>query len=102
LSKENKFKNLDRYNKLKKKYEDDIKLADLDWWVFSQISKEIDYPIFMAHAEEVGYKRGARKEEKRPNQLFQIKETDEGKEIIIDTENPKAILDYLRRDVIWS
>ncbi|MCK4476157.1 MAG: N-6 DNA methylase [Methanophagales archaeon] len=89
-------------NKLKKKYEDDIKLANLDWWVFSQISKEIDYPIFMAHAEEIGYKRGARKEEKRPNQLFQIKETDEGKEIIIDTENPKAILDYLRRDVIWN
>jgi len=89
-------------SKLKKKYENDIKLADLEWWVFSQISKEIDYPIFMAHAEEVGYKRGARKEKERPNQLFQTIETDERKEVIIDTENPKSILDYLRRDVIWS
>lgn len=89
-------------NKLKKKYEDDIKQADLEWWVFSQISKEIDYPIFMAHADEIGYKRGKRKEEERPNQLFQTIETDEGKETITDTENPKAILDHLRRDVIWA
>jgi len=89
-------------SKLKKKYENEIKLADLEWWVFSQISKEIDYPIFMAHAEEIGYKRGARKEEERPNQLFQTIGTDEGKEIIIDTENPKSILDYLRRDIIWN
>ncbi len=89
-------------NKLKKKYENDIKLADLEWWAFSQISKEIDYPIFMAHADEIGYKRGARKEEKRPNQLFQIAEIDNIKEIVIDSNNPKTILDYLRRDVIWS
>lgn len=89
-------------NELKKKYEDDIKLADLEWWAFSQISKETDYPIFMAHADEIGYKRGARREEERPNQLFQTKETEDGREIVIDIENPKTILDYLRRDIIWA
>lgn len=89
-------------NRIKQKYEEDIKLADLKWWVFSQMSSEIDYPIFMAHADEIGYKRGARKEGTRPNQLFQIVETRDGTEIIIDTSAPKTILDYLVRNVTWS
>lgn len=89
-------------NRIKQKYEEDIKLADLEWWVFSQISSEIDYPIFMAHADEIGYKRGARKEGTRPNQLFQTVETQEGREIIVDTSAPKTILDYLVKSIAWQ
>ena len=102
---QNNFQEKDRvlsFRKLKNKYQEDIKMADLDWWVFSQISKTIDYPIFMAQVEEIGYKRGTKKEAERPNQLFQTQEIDEWKEIIIDKENPKTVLDYLRRDVKWA
>ncbi|MCG2719128.1 MAG: N-6 DNA methylase [Nanoarchaeota archaeon] len=84
---------------IKEKYKDEIKLADSDWWVFKKVSEKLNYKIFMAHAEEIGYKRGVRGEEVRKNQLFQI---DEERNIIIDTKNPKTILDYLRRSVKWK
>lgn len=84
---------------IKEKYKDEIKLADEEWWTFRKVSKKLNYKIFMAHAEEIGYKRGVRGEEKRENQLFQ---TDSNGNIIIDTNHPKTILDYLRRSVKWS
>ena len=87
-----------KINELKEKYAEEIKLADEEWWVFRKVSEKLNYKIFMAHAEEIGYKRGLRGEEQRPNQLFQ---TDENGNIVIDTENPKTILDYLRKAVKW-
>jgi len=84
---------------IKEKYKDEIKLADAEWWTFRKVSEELNYKIFMAHAEEIGYKRGIRGEEVRENQLFQ---TDKDGNIIIDTNNPKTILDYLRRSVRWE
>lgn len=90
------------FKELKEKYQDSIKEADLEWWVFKNVSKEQDYPIFMAHAEEIGYKRGVRKEEKRPNQLFDSEGEYSDRVIYIDIENPKTILDYLRKNVIWK
>ena len=87
---------------LKEKYEDDLKQIDSDWWVFSKISQDFDYPIFMAHAEEIGYKRGANKEEKRPNELFDLEDVDEHQTIKINTDNPQKILDYFIKNVVWK
>ncbi len=42
------------------------------WWVFSEVSKELNYNIFMAEAENVGYKRSKRGELPMPNDLFDI------------------------------
>lgn len=44
------------------------------WWVFGEVANEmeIDYDIFMAEAENVGYKRTKRGENTRPNDLFDI------------------------------
>ena len=56
----------------------------------------------MAHAEEIGYKRGVRKEEKRPNQLFNSEGEYSDRIIYIDTKDAKTILDYLRKNVIWK
>ncbi|MCD4745418.1 MAG: N-6 DNA methylase, partial [Bacteroidales bacterium] len=42
------------------------------WWVFAEVSKHFDYPIFMAEAENVGYKRTKRGEKPMPNDLFDI------------------------------
>jgi len=84
---------------LKEKYKDEIKLADSEWWTFKKVSEKLNYKIFMAHAEEIGYKRGVNKEDPRENQLFQ---TDEEGNIVINTDNPKTILDYLRRSVKWK
>ncbi|NMB80609.1 MAG: SAM-dependent DNA methyltransferase, partial [Ignavibacteria bacterium] len=90
------------FKELKEKYEENIKEANLEWWVFRNVSKEQDYPIFMAHAEEIGYKRGIRKEEKRPNQLFNSEGEYSDRIIYINTNKPKTILDYLRKSVIWN
>ncbi|MCA9497482.1 MAG: restriction endonuclease subunit M, partial [Nanoarchaeota archaeon] len=69
------------------------------WWVFGEVSKETDYDIFMAEVENVGYKRTKRGEKSMPNELFQVNEQGE---IVIDTQNPKTALDYLRKQVKWD
>ena len=42
------------------------------WWVFGEVAKELDYAIFMAEAENVGYKRTKRGENPMPNDLFDL------------------------------
>jgi len=87
---------------LKEKYEDDIKQMDADWWIFSKISKDFNYQIFMAHAEEIGYKRGANKEEKRKNELFFSVENEGKRTIKINTNDPARILDNLLKSLEWK
>lgn len=92
-------------NELIDKYEEEVKQADLEWWVFGKVASTEgqNYPIFMAHAEEIGYKRGLRGEEQRENQLFQAMAKSESEHtVIINTSNPLKILDYLRKSVIWN
>ena len=43
-----------------------------DWWVFGEVAKEFDYDIFMAEAQNVGYKRSKRGEKPMPNDLFDL------------------------------
>lgn len=69
------------------------------WWVFGEVAKESDYNIFMAEARNVGYKRTKRGEKPMPNDLFSADKKDE---ILIDANNPKTILDYLRKAKIWQ
>lgn len=42
------------------------------WWVFGEVAKELDYDIFMAEAENVGYKRTKRGENPMPNDLYDL------------------------------
>jgi type I restriction enzyme M protein len=42
------------------------------WWVFGEVAKELDYDIFMAEAENVGYKRTKRGENPMPNELYDL------------------------------
>jgi len=67
-----------------------------DWWVFADVSKDIDYDIPMAYVNEIGYRRLIRSIQPRPNELMQYKEIDGKKEIKIDTDKPKTALDWLR------
>lgn len=64
-----------------------------DWWIFGEVARELDYPIFMANAQEIGYKRTIRGEQRRPNHLFR---TGEKNEVVINTESPGTILDYFK------
>ena len=89
-------------SELKQKYENDIKQVDLKWWIFNKISREFDYTIFMAHAEEIGYKRGANREEIRPNELFESEEINGHRIIKINTNNPEYILDHFLKTVEWK
>ena len=89
-------------NELKEKYEYDLKQVDSDWWVFNKISQDLDYTIFMAHAEEIGYKRGINKEEMRFNELFDSEIVDDNRQIKININNPNKILDHLLKSVVWQ
>jgi len=42
------------------------------WWVFGEVAQQIDYDIFMAEAENVGYKRTKRGANPMPNDLYNI------------------------------
>jgi len=79
-------------------YDEDIRYADEYWWVFKFVTKELPkYRTILAHAEKIGYKRGVRGEENRPNELFSMSE-----DIIeIDVQDPKTILDEFVANVRW-
>jgi len=85
------------FNNLKNKYVPLIKDMDLEWWVFKKVSFENNYEIFMAHADEVGYKRSTRKEVERNNHLFKSEGDYLDREIIINTNKPITILDNLKK-----
>jgi hypothetical protein len=41
------------------------------WWAYNEISEDRDYPIYLAEAEEIGYKRGKKnREQPRRNDLY--------------------------------
>ena len=42
------------------------------WWVFGEVAKEMNYKIFMAEVENIGYKRTKRGEKPMPNDLFDL------------------------------
>ena len=68
------------------------------WWVFGEVAKELNYKIFMAEVENIGYKRTKRGEKPMPNELFRTNEKDE---IIIDDGVKITALDYMRK-IEWE
>lgn len=42
------------------------------WWVFGEVASALDYDIFMAEAQNIGYKRTKRGEKEMPNDLFEL------------------------------
>lgn len=69
------------------------------WWVFGEVSKELDYDIFMAETDLIGYKRTLRSEKITPNDLYR---TDENGKIIVDDGKEEAIVDYMRNNIKWE
>lgn len=68
------------------------------WWVFGEVSAKLKYDIFMAEAENVGYKRTKRGENKMPNELFRVNNNNE---LILDDGISTTILDYMR-SIKWD
>ncbi|PIR41997.1 MAG: N-6 DNA methylase [Candidatus Yanofskybacteria bacterium CG10_big_fil_rev_8_21_14_0_10_37_15] len=92
------------------KYDNDTKDAFgfvNTWWVFGEVAKELNYKIFMAEVENVGYKRTKRGEKSMPNELYRA--NDKG-EVLIDDLPAEALakeggkltaLDYMRK-IEWE
>jgi len=83
------------------KYDNDTKDAFgfvNTWWVFGEVAKELNYKIFMAEVENVGYKRTKRGEKPMPNELYK---TNEKGEIMIDNGKMETALDYMRK-IEWD
>ena len=68
------------------------------WWVFGEVAKELNYKIFMAEVENVGYKRTKRGEKSMPNELYRI--NDKG-EVLVGDGIKETALDYLR-EIPWD
>jgi len=68
------------------------------WWVFSEVATKLDYDIFMAEAENVGYKRSKRGEKPVPNDLYR---TYKDGLILVDDGIESTILDEMRK-VHWD
>ena len=67
-------------------------------WVFSKVSKKIDYSILMHEIENVGYKRSKRGEKIMPNDLYR---TNQHGEIIVNDGKKIKALDFLR-EINWD
>lgn len=42
------------------------------WWVFGEVARKFNYNVFMAEADNIGYKRTKRGEKEMPNELFEL------------------------------
>lgn len=42
------------------------------WWVFGEVASKLNYDVFMAEVDNVGYKRTKRGEKEMPNELFTL------------------------------
>jgi type I restriction enzyme M protein len=83
------------------KYDNDTKDAFgfvNSWWVFGEVAKELNYKIFMAEVENIGYKRTKRGEKPMPNELYRV---DDKGEVLVDDNVTKTALDYMRK-IEWE
>lgn len=42
------------------------------WWVFGEVAQKLNYDVFMAEVDNIGYKRTKRGEKEMPNELFEL------------------------------
>lgn len=68
------------------------------WWVFEKVAKELDYSIFNAEVDNIGYKRTKRGLKLQPNDLYR---EDKNGLIIVDDGKKESLLDYIR-EINWS
>ncbi len=68
------------------------------WWVFGEVAKDLNYIIFMAEVENVGYKRTKRGEKPMPNELYR---TNDKGEVLVDDGETKTVLDFMRK-IEWE
>lgn len=66
------------------------------WWVFEEVAKKLEYPIFMAEVDNIGYKRSKRGEKPQPNDLYR----EAGGQILVDDDVKETVLDYIR-EIKW-
>jgi type I restriction enzyme M protein len=68
------------------------------WRVFGEVAKVLNYSIFMAEAEQIGYKRTKRGEKPQLNELYRAGNSGE---ILVDDGEKSTILDFLR-EIQWE
>jgi len=83
-------------------------------YIFRQLADELGYDFSAFEVEEVGYKLSKRREKARTNQLcrfvgrnsreviLNLHLADEAYGVKSDTNDPKTVLDFIRRDVDWG
>ena len=62
------------------------------WWVFGKVASQLNYDVFMAEAENIGYKRSKRGERQMPNDLYRTNQD----KILFDDGVMESILDNMR------
>lgn len=82
--------------------------------IFEQICAKLDHEFNVYMVSEVGYKLSKRKERVRPNHLCKIVGDTSAQEmpnlhlasepvsVVVDTNAPERVLDFIRRDVKWA
>ncbi|RHZ36630.1 restriction endonuclease subunit M [endosymbiont GvMRE of Glomus versiforme] len=66
------------------------------WWVFSEVAKKVNYQMFLAEVENIGYKRTKRGEKTTSNELFRT--NNQGEILLADEDGiMETALDHLRK-----
>jgi len=68
------------------------------WWIFSEVSSQLNYNVFMAEADSIGYKRSKRGEKLMANELFRA---DSDGIVQVNDDIEDTILDLIRK-VEWN
>lgn len=67
------------------------------WWVFSEVCKDLNYPILNVEVDYIGYKRTKRGTKEQPNELYRVNKDNE---VIVDDGKLETVLDYMR-EIVW-
>ena len=68
------------------------------WWVFGEVAMKFNYPVFMAEADNIGYKRTSCGEKQMLNDLYRAGNDNI---VLVDDGIKTAILDHMR-DIAWD
>ena len=69
------------------------------WWVFGKVAAKLNYNIFMAEADNIGYKRTKRGEKEAKNDLYVLEYAPDTIDSKFILDNYKGIIDKLSKEL---
>lgn len=69
------------------------------WWVFGEVAKTLNYDVFMAEVDNIGYKRSTRSIKEMPNELFELEYAPDKLDKKLVEDDYKSVIEGIASDI---